>query len=173
MAGNSAVPSVVGGRGIESGSAFEVKPVDVSHLFGIFAEASKYPHPITPDKCLMIEATNKSPCSRPGECLEVEIANVVQDIIVVPSDSANYEKFVFVEHGSVSGSSFWNRAGHGRLCPVRSLQVEYNEVGEISSVLILTTEDEELVPLIEGGSMPCLSLGRVLYAWYSINTYPF
>lgn len=109
----------------------------------------------------MIEATNKAPCARPCECFKVEIANVVQDIVVVPSDSANYEKFVFVEHSSVSGSSFWNRAGHGRLCPVRSLQVEYNKVGEVSSVLILTAENEELVPLVEGGSMPCLPLERV------------
>lgn len=61
----------------------------------------------------------------------------------------------------MSGSSFWDRAGHGRLCPVRSLQVEYNKVGEVSSVLILTAENEELVPLVEGGSMPCLSLEQV------------
>lgn len=161
MAGNSAVPGVVGRRRVESGGAFEVKPVDISNLFSIFAEASKYPHPVTPDECLVIEATNKAPCPRPGECLEVKIANVVQDIVVVPSDSANYEKFVFVEYGSVSGSSFRNRTSHGRLCPVRSLQVEYNKVGEVSSVLILTTENEELVPLVEGGSMPCLSLEQV------------
>lgn len=79
----------------------------------------------------------------------------------MPSDAANYEKFVFVEHSSMPGSSLWNRAGHGRLCPVRSLQVEYNKVGEVSSVLILTAKNEEFVPLVESGSMPCLSLERV------------
>lgn len=161
MAGNPAVPAVVGRRGVESGGAFEVKPVDISHLFGIFTESSKDPHPITPDKRLMIEATNKAPCPRPCECFKVEIAYIVQDIVVVPSDAANNEKFVFVKHSSVSGSSFWNWASHGGLCPVRSLQVEYNEVGEVSSMLILTAENEELVSLVESGSVPCLSLERV------------
>lgn len=109
----------------------------------------------------MIKATNKAPCPRPCECFQVEIAYIVQDIVIVSSNAANYEEFVFVEHSSVSGSSFWDRAGHGRLCPVRSLQVEYNKIGEVSSVLILAAENEELVPLVEGGSMPYSSLERV------------
>lgn len=109
----------------------------------------------------MIKATNKAPCPRPRECFKVEIAYIVQDIVVVPSDATNYEKLIFVEHSSMSGSSFWNRASHCRLCPMCSLQVEYNEVGEIGSVFILAAENEEFVPLVERGGMPCLSLERV------------
>lgn len=39
-------------------------------------------------------------------------------------------------------------ARDGGLRPVRGLEVEYDQVGEIGSVLVLATEDEQLVALV-------------------------
>jgi hypothetical protein len=101
----------------------------------------------------MIKATYESPCPRPCERFKIEITYIVQDIVIVSSDPANYEKFVFMEDSSVPGSSLWDRTGHCRLRPVCRFQIEYDKVGQVSSVLILTTENEQFVPLIKSCSM--------------------
>lgn len=48
----------------------------------------------------------------------------------------------------MSRSAFGNRTGHSGLRPMGSLQIEYNEVGEIGSVFVLATKDKQLVSLV-------------------------
>jgi len=37
---------------------------------------------------------------------------------------------------------------HGRLCPMRSLQVEDDKIGKIGSMFILAAEDKQFVALV-------------------------
>lgn len=69
------------------------------------------------------------------------------------SDPTDHEKFVFMKHSSVPGSSLWDRTVYGRLCPMRGLEVKYDKVGEVASVLILTAENKQFVTLVKSCGM--------------------
>lgn len=101
----------------------------------------------------MVESANKSPCSGPGEGLQVKVADIIKDVVIVSGYSSNYEQLVFVKNCSVSCSTFRNRSGDCWLCPMGCFEVEDYEVGEVSSVFVLAAEDEQLVALIESRSM--------------------
>ena len=90
----------------------------------------------------MVEPSNKSPCSGPGESLQVEIAYVIKNIIVVAGYSSNYKQFIFVENGSMSCSSFRDRPGDCWLGPMGRLEVKYYEIGEVGSMFVFAAEDE-------------------------------
>lgn len=77
----------------------------------------------------MIETTDKPPRLGPSECLEVEVAYVIQDVIILTSNATNDEEFVFMQDSSMSRSAFWDRAGHLRLGPVRGFEIEDDEIG--------------------------------------------
>ena len=62
--------------------------------------------------------------------------------------AAHDEQFVFVQDRSMAGTTFWYWARHLRLCPVGSLQVEDDEVGEICSMFVLSAEYEQFVALV-------------------------
>lgn len=96
----------------------------------------------------MIESTNKLPSPGPSKGLEVEVADIVQYVIVVPSNSTNDEQLVFVQDCGVSCSTLWYRATDARLRPMGGFEIEYDEVGEVGSVLIFSAEDQELVALV-------------------------
>lgn len=101
----------------------------------------------------MIETTNEAPRTRPCECLEIEIAYVIQNIVVVPRYTSDYKEFVIMQNGSVPSSSFWNWPMYRRLGPMSCLEIEYNQVGQVSAVLVLAAEDQKFVALIEGCSV--------------------
>lgn len=101
-----------------------------------------------PDVGRMVKSAHKSPWPRPGECLEINVANVIQQIIVLTRDASNNEQLVVVEQCRMSRSAFGNGTRHGWLGPMGSLQIENYEVGEISTMLVLATKDQELVALV-------------------------
>lgn len=77
----------------------------------------------------MIKSSYKTPWPGPRESLEIDVADVIQHIIVMTRNSANDEEFVVVEKCCVSRSAFRNGSRNYRLCPVGSLEVEYDEIG--------------------------------------------
>lgn len=95
----------------------------------------------------MVEAANEAPGLGPRPRLQIEVADVVQYIVILTRDSTDYEEFVLMQNGGVSSSPLGNRAGHWRLSPVRCSEVEHDEIGEVCSVLVLAAEDEQLVAL--------------------------
>jgi hypothetical protein len=101
----------------------------------------------------MIESTDEAPCLGPGKCFEIEVANVVQDVVVLTRDTADNEELVLMEDRCVSGSAFGNGAGDLGLCPVRCLEVEDDEIGKICSMLVLAAEDEEFISLVQSRCM--------------------
>lgn len=98
----------------------------------------------------MIESANKAPWSGPGEGLEINVAYVIQHIIVMACYSSNDEQFVVMQKCRMSRSAFWNRTRHGWLSPVGSFEIEDDEVGQVRSVLVLATEDQKFIALVQG-----------------------
>lgn len=77
----------------------------------------------------MVESSHKTPWPRPSKRLQVDVADVIQHIIVMTRDSTNDEQFVVVEQCSMSGATFWYGSRDCWLCPVGSLEIKYNQVG--------------------------------------------
>lgn len=48
----------------------------------------------------------------------------------------------------MSCSAFWNGPGNRGLSPMGSLEIEYDEVGEIGSVFVLAAKDKQFVSLV-------------------------
>jgi hypothetical protein len=90
----------------------------------------------------MVESSNKSPCSGPGEGLQVEVAYVIKDVIVVTRNSSNYKQLVIMKDSCVSCSTFGNRPRDCWLCPMRCFEIEDYEIGEVGSMFIFAAEDE-------------------------------
>jgi len=67
--------------------------------------------------------------------------------------SSGDEEFVIVNNGRVSRPASWSDAMYFWLSPVGGIDVKYDDVVEVSSVLVLTTKDEEFVVLPETGSV--------------------
>jgi hypothetical protein len=126
---------------VELWTSLEVKPPQITDLVHVFTQATKDPNAIAPDIGRVIEAADKAPCLGPRERLEIKVADVVQHIVVLASDATNDEQLIFVKHRGVSCSALGNRARYQRLCPMRSLQVEYDEVGQVGSMLVLAAKD--------------------------------
>lgn len=101
----------------------------------------------------MVESADKSPCSGPSESLQIKIADVIEDVIIVPSYTSNDEQLVFVENSCVSSSAFRNWTVDSRLCPMCGFQVEDDEIGQVGSVFILAPKNEQFVSLVEGSSV--------------------
>ena len=59
-----------------------------------------------------------------------------------------------MKHRSMSSTALGNWTGYLRLRPVRCLQIEHNEIGEISAMFVFTAEDEEFVALVQGSRVP-------------------
>ena len=53
----------------------------------------------------------------------------------------------------MSCSAFRDRPGHCWLRPVGGFEVENDEIGEVGSVFVLPAENEQLVALVQRGSM--------------------
>ena len=62
--------------------------------------------------------------------------------------TADNKKLILMQHSGMSCASFRNRPGDCRLGPVSSFQIEYDEVGKVSAMFILTTKYEKLIALI-------------------------
>lgn len=90
----------------------------------------------------MIESSNKSPCSRPSESLQIQVAYIIENVIVMPGYATYDKKLIVVENCSMSGTSLRNRSRNGRLSPMSRFQVEDYKIGEVGSVFVLTTKDE-------------------------------
>lgn len=90
----------------------------------------------------MVKSANKLPCSRPGESLKIEVTDIVQNVIIMPSYASNYKQLIVVKYSSMSSSTFRDWSIDGRLGPMRCFEVEDYEVGEVSSVFVLATEYE-------------------------------
>lgn len=101
----------------------------------------------------MVETTDETPGARPSKGFQVNVADIIQHIIVMTCDSADDKKFVFVEQGGVTGAAFRNGASHLGLCPVSGLEVENDEIGKVGPMLVLAAEHKKLVALIQGCGM--------------------
>jgi hypothetical protein len=77
----------------------------------------------------VIESANKSPGLGPSECLEIQVAYVVENIIVLAGDATNDEELVLMQNGSMSRSTFGNMAGNLWLGPVSRLEIENYKIG--------------------------------------------
>lgn len=64
------------------------------------------------------------------------------------SNATDDEKLIVVEDGRMTGTAPRERPRHLGLCPVRGLEVEDDEVGEVCSVFVLTAKDEQLVAVV-------------------------
>lgn len=64
--------------------------------------------------------------------------------------SSNDEQFVVMQKCGMSRSAFWDRTRHGWLCPVGGFEIEDDEVGQVRSVLVLASEDQKLVAVVQG-----------------------
>lgn len=101
----------------------------------------------------MIKSGYKSPSSGPLEGLQVQKRDIIQYIVVVPRDSSNYKQFVVMQNSCMSCTSFRNWTCYCRLGPMRSRDVENNEIGEVGSMFVLAAEDEKFVSLVERSSV--------------------
>lgn len=138
--GRLSIESAKDRRGVEGRAAFQVQPPDVTNLVHIFTQSTKHPYSVVPEVDRVVESTDKFPCSRPGEGLQIKIADVVEDIIFVACYSPNYKELVFVQHGGMSCSTLWDGPRYCRLRPMGRLEIEDYEVREVRSVLVLATE---------------------------------
>lgn len=96
----------------------------------------------------MVVSWYEAPRTRPGPCFEVEIADVVKNAIVARLAAADV-KLVVVDDSRVSGTSTRYNAVQLGLRPMRCLEVEYNDVGEMLAVFVLTAKDKQLTALPE------------------------
>jgi hypothetical protein len=69
-------------------------------------------------------------------------------------DPTNDEELILVKYRGVSSPALWYRSADGGLCPMGGFQIEDNEVGEVDSMFVLAAKDQELVSLVECGSVP-------------------
>lgn len=60
----------------------------------------------------------------------------------------------------MSCSAFRYRAGDLGLCPVCGFEVENDQVGEVGSMFVLASKDEQFVTLIKRCGVSCLQLVR-------------
>lgn len=139
--------AVVHGR-LEAGASAEVKPPNLVALLHLVRYTPKYPDPPVPDPACMIITMNKFPRARPCPGLQIQEAYVVQHT-VVPRLPPAYVEFLVVDDGGVASSAAGCRAVQFRLRPVRRLQIENDDVGQMLSVFILSAKYEKLVTLPE------------------------
>lgn len=138
---------------IKSRAPLKVKPPDVADFIHVFAEAAKDPDPVSPDIRRMVESADEPPRPRPGERLQVQVTDILQHVVIVTGDAADDEQLVFMQNGRVPCAAPGDGAGNLRLRPVSVFEVKDNEVGKVSSVLVLAAEDEELVALVQRRSV--------------------
>lgn len=67
-------------------------------------------------------------------------------------------QLVVVNDGRMSSSSAWNNAVQLGLRPMRCLEVEYDYVGKMLAMLILTAKDEQFASLPETRCVACMLL---------------
>ena len=141
-------------RMVELGAAAEVQPPDLVVFLHLVIDATKNPDTSVPDPAGMVVARHESPCSRPGPCLQVEIADVVQNAIMTSLSTTDI-KLVVIDDSGVARSSSRNRAVKLRLRPVRCLQIEDYNVGKVLAMLVLATKNEQFAALPEACCMAC------------------
>ena len=101
----------------------------------------------------MIETANEPPCLGPCKRFQIQVANVIQYVIVLTSNTANYKKLIFVKGGRMSCSALWDRSGYLGLSPVCRLKIENDEVCEIRAVFVFAAKNQQFVALVECGSV--------------------
>lgn len=131
---------------VELGTAAEIEPPNFVVLFHFIVDTSKNPDTAVPDPAGVIVTRDESPGARPGPCLEIEVANVVQDTIMACLPAADIQ-FVVVDYCRVASPSAWYWSMKLGLRPMRCLEVEDYDVGEMLAVLVLAAKDKKLVPL--------------------------
>lgn len=72
----------------------------------------------------MVESSYKPPRSGPSESLEIDVADIIQHIIVMTRDSTYDEQFVVMEERCMSSTAFRYGSRDCWLCPVGSLQIK-------------------------------------------------
>jgi hypothetical protein len=131
---------------LEFRTATEIKPPDLIVFLHLIINTSEDPNATVPDPAGMVVPRHESPGSRPCPGLEVQVANVVQYTVVAGLASTNVQ-LVVVNYCWVTGSATRYRAVQLRLCPVCGLEVEHYDIGEMLSVLVLSTKDQKLASL--------------------------
>lgn len=96
----------------------------------------------------MIKAGCEAPCPRPGPRFQIQIRQVVENEVILSRNSANDEKLVFVDNGSMAGPTPWSWTPNFGLGPSSGGDVEDNNVGEIFAMLIFTTKYNQFVALV-------------------------
>jgi hypothetical protein len=90
----------------------------------------------------MVESADESPCPRPGKGLQVQIAYVIKDIIIMASNTSHNKELILMKNSRVSCTSFRDRSSDCWLCPMGCLEIEDYEIGEVRSMFVLTAKDE-------------------------------
>lgn len=97
----------------------------------------------------MIKACHKAPCARPGESLQVKVADVVEDTIVLAGDASHDEELVVVEDACMSSSASRDWSILSWLSPMCRLQVENDQIGKVCAMLVFSAKDKKFVSLIK------------------------
>jgi hypothetical protein len=133
-------------------AAAEIEPPNLVAFLHVIIDATKDPNAPVPDPAGVVIPGNKSPCPRPGPCLEIEVADVVQHTIVPSLTTANIQFVVVYDGGMASAAARYGSVQFG-LRPVGGLEVEHDDIGEMLAMLILSTEDEKLATLPKTGGV--------------------
>ena len=126
----------------------KVQPPDLVALLHLVVDTSKDPDASVRDPASVVVTRNESPGARPGQCLEVEVADVVQNAVVSCLTATDVES-VIVYDCRMAGSTTWNWTVKFGLRPVRCFKIEDYDIGKMLTVFVLTAEDQELGALPE------------------------
>lgn len=105
-------------------------------------KSTQHPESAAPNPGRMIESLHEAPRAGPGHGLEVEVADVVQDVIGLARQSTDDEQFVLVHNSGMSSTALGDGALNIRLCPGVSLEIEDDHIREVLAMLVLTTIDK-------------------------------
>ena len=127
-------------------AAAEIQPPNLIVLLHVVIYATKDPNTPIPDPAGMVIARHKSPGTRPGPCLEIEVANVVQHTVVTGLPAANVQ-FILENNSGMTSAAAWYRSVKFGLCPVCCFQIEHYNIGKMLAVLVLPAKNQKLTAL--------------------------
>lgn len=121
----------------------------------------------------MIVTGREFPRSRPGPGFQIQIADVIQDVVFMSSHASQNIKTLIVDHSRVSGSASRCWSVELWLGPMRSLQVEYDHIGKVGAVLVLSSVYQKFVSSPEVGCVAYKSQLSMFRCLLNHDSYPF
>lgn len=76
---------------IKSRTTLEIEPPEVANLVHVLRQSAENPYPVSINVGRVVESTYETPGAGPSEGLEIEIADIVEHVVVVTSYASNDE----------------------------------------------------------------------------------